>query len=1527
MKKRKRKVLKIIAGIVSAPFVLLALLVALLYVPPVQQWAVRRATAYVRESTGWDVSIGRVRLTWLLDLDLQDFRVESESLHLQAKHVGVDLDFRSILKLKVGVECIGLEKADVDTRTMIETMQVKGALESFRLRADRVDLKRQKAYLNSAALDGADIDIIMRDTTVVDTTESEPVRWTIAWKDVSISGSRVKFHSPNDTLVAGAGIRLAHLRRGSVDLAEETYRMKSIELRADSVNYDMTYIPRTEGLDYNHLSLSDVGILVDDFSYTADGLALLLKELKGREQCGLEVCQGNARVVLAEDALSVHDLLLATAHSQLSGRVHLPWQALETGGGEPLDASLWARVGMQDVAMALPSTGALLPPMPATLNLQVAGDADCLRIDSLTLDMESVLRAEAGGEIIHLQDSLLRQLQLDWKAQTYDSGLLSRIIGLVSSVRIPHITAQGDVWMQGAQLNAKALVREGKGSLEAQAAYNMDNEEYELKVQTMGLNLQHFLPQDSLTCLDGRVELKGHGTDLMSRFTRLAGFVRIDKLVYGRYDFGGLYAGVKMQGGHADVEFAANNPLLTAQACVEADFKKRFSLARFSLSLNRADLYALGVTQKPLAMSLHMQADGSTDLERRHHLEAGIRAFELQVADTVFYPRNLDLALTLTPDTTRAWVQAGDLKLDFQSRQSLEKILGSFSHVQEELDRQVAKREINQEALLQLLPCASLSLAGGPNNPVSNILKHETGVTFDKVDINLQSNDTLGLNGGAYLTRLHVGGLQLDTIRMTMAQDTGGVLNTHLHVANNAKNKQVVFRSDIRTTFASSGVGFSASLFDSQGRKSVDFGAKLDVEEQGLRLHLNPLNPILAYRTFTLNPDNYVFLSNERHLEADIDLLADDGTGFKLYTSPNEQSLQDITLSMHDVNLGELTTVFPYMPAIEGMLRGDVHFVQDEQSMSLSVDANVNDMAYEGAPLGAVGMNVTYLPNADGTHFVDGIVTHDGNEVATLSGSYDAKDDGALDAEATLQHLPLNLANGFVEEGLLDVQGYADAWLQVNGPLSRPVMNGQLSLDSVYVNSRQYNVNLRFPNDTLVMQNSMLNFNRIEAYTKSETPLVLDGKVDFRNMDAPILDLNVSAKDFELVNAPKSRNALAYGKVYVDLASRITGTPSNLAVRGRLVVLSKTNVYYVLTDSPLTVEDQLADLVTFVDFTDEEEPQEVVVAKPENMDVRMLLSIEPAAQVHVLLSEDGQNDLNLEGGGDLTLTYSLQDDLKLYGRYTVLSGNLNYSLMVMSLRDCRIKQGSYVEFTGPVGNPRLSISATERVKTTVYEEKVPRSVAFDVGIELSKTLEDMGMTFTIDAPEDLTVSNQLASMGADGRGKVAVTMLATGMYLSDEGSSQGFSGTNALNSFLQTQIAGITNKAFKTVDVNFGVDNVNTASGGTQTDYNFSFAKRFWGNRISLIVGGKVSSGSEAQNTGQSIVDNVSIEYRLDNSATRYVRVYYDRNTESLIEGEIMEMGAGIVLRKKSTRLGELFIFRKKKEGANSPEKKNEEKK
>ncbi|MEG2151499.1 MAG: translocation/assembly module TamB domain-containing protein, partial [Bacteroidaceae bacterium] len=290
----------------------------------------------------------------------------------------------------------------------------------------------------------------------------------------------------------------------------------------------------------------------------------------------------------------------------------------------------------------------------------------------------------------------------------------------------------------------------------------------------------------------------------------------------------------------------------------------------------------------------------------------------------------------------------------------------------------------------------------------------------------------------------------------------------------------------------------------------------------------------------------------------------------------------------------------------------------------------------------------------------------------------------------------------------------------------------------------------------------------------------------------------------------------------------------------------------------------------------------------------------------------------LEGGGDLSLQYTPQGDLLLSGRYTLNSGLLKYSLPVFPAKTFTIQSGSYVNWTGNPMDPSLNITALERTRTSVTQDnQSPRMVNFDVVISVKNRLENLALVFNLEAPEDMAIQNQLSAMSAEERGKQAVTMLATGMYLAQTTSGKGGLDMGAaLNSFLQNEISSIAGNALKTIDISVGMETVdgNAEDGsGKRTDYSFRFAKRFWNNRMSIIIGGRVSTGDNAQTNNQSFIDNISLEWRLDNSGTRYVKLFHDKNYESILEGEITETGVGVVLRKKMSRLGELFIFRKKK--------------
>ena len=135
----------------------------------------------------------------------------------------------------------------------------------------------------------------------------------------------------------------------------------------------------------------------------------------------------------------------------------------------------------------------------------------------------------------------------------------------------------------------------------------------------------------------------------------------------------------------------------------------------------------------------------------------------------------------------------------------------------------------------------------------------------------------------------------------------------------------------------------------------------------------------------------------------------------------------------------------------------------------------------------------------------------------------------------------------------------------------------------------------------------------------------------------------------------------------------------------------------------------------------------------------------------------------------------------------------------------------------------------------------------------------------------------------------------------------------ALNSVLQSQINALAGSV-KGASISVGVeDRTSSETGDKQTDYSFRYSQRFFNDRFQIVIGGKVSTGANATNDAESFIDNISLEYRLDTSGTRYVRVFHNKNYESVLDGEITETGVGLVLRRKMDRLGELFIFKRKR--------------
>lgn len=67
--------MKRIGIICLIPTVLVILISILLYIPPFQNFAVRLATEYASETTGMNIRIGQIRLSFPLNLTVRDVKV------------------------------------------------------------------------------------------------------------------------------------------------------------------------------------------------------------------------------------------------------------------------------------------------------------------------------------------------------------------------------------------------------------------------------------------------------------------------------------------------------------------------------------------------------------------------------------------------------------------------------------------------------------------------------------------------------------------------------------------------------------------------------------------------------------------------------------------------------------------------------------------------------------------------------------------------------------------------------------------------------------------------------------------------------------------------------------------------------------------------------------------------------------------------------------------------------------------------------------------------------------------------------------------------------------------------------------------------------------------------------------------------------------------------------------------------------------------------------------------------------------
>ena len=548
------------------PIVLFVILMILLYVPPVQNFIRKQATAIASDATGMNISVERIDLRFPLNLLVRGVQVvQSEADAADVQHPDTLLNLGSLnvsvqawplLQGRVEVNAITLQQVAVNSSNLLEGMHIKGTLGRFFLESHGIDLKKEDAILNNVELSNTHMQVMLADTTETpkDSTETA-VNWRIALHNLKLKNVSVDLQMPLDSMALGANIGDASIEDANLDLKRQFYGWRRFTLTESAVNYDSGMAAPVEGFDASHIALRDIRIGIDSVMACGRDMNAIIREFSMYDRSGLTVTSLTGRLFADSTLIRIPYLQLKTPHSDMDLTAQTYWKLVDIPTTGHLSARFNANIGKQDVLLfagGLPETfKEAYPFRPLVIHAGTEGNLKQMQISRFTAELPGAFFLSGGGELWNLTDSLTRNGGLDFEMQTQDLNFLTGLTGVTpdGSIIVPDsMNLVARLGLDGPQCNAILKIKEGEGSLGLDAAYNLNTEVYHADLAIDALQLHHFLPKDSIYTLTARVTAKGQGVDVASHKTIARVEAKLDELQYARWNISGvdLDAGLKL---------------------------------------------------------------------------------------------------------------------------------------------------------------------------------------------------------------------------------------------------------------------------------------------------------------------------------------------------------------------------------------------------------------------------------------------------------------------------------------------------------------------------------------------------------------------------------------------------------------------------------------------------------------------------------------------------------------------------------------------------------------------------------------------------------------------------------------------------------------------------------------------------------------------------------------------------------------------------------------------------------------------
>lgn len=1118
--------------------------------------------------------------------------------------------------------------------------------------------------------------------------------------------------------------------------------ISSVVIRRGTLSFDVlsdTVQPTTGRVCPGHINLTDFKADVKLPRISDKGTEITLKRLSLEEQSGFRIASMTANVSITDSGITASGMSIDLNNSLIEidslSVTHTPGSKLIT----PESCVMFhltpgSYISSGDLAyfVSLPEN---MNHIELPVSAYAKGRLNNLHIDRLIVgDTHSIARLSIDNANVHImtdKDSTSVEIpQID--AQINFPEIADLFIK--EKVAISHLDSIGTVSLTGNTIlrssglsNARMQIRTGYGKAEINTSFNGNLTDVSglsnTRIVAQELNLSQLTGNINFGTLSAAIETKAVFGQKQLQSAKAD--IRVGKLGFKGYDYSNITAECNHNVEKSGLKLNVDDPNATLVTNVELRHRRNEKKQlNYNLRINSINPYALNLTSAYKGYRAAASAIGSANFDNIDNLDGKFEIYNFSFTDESDNGVELNYLMAMlsgstTPQYALLHSDIADANLSgaYKISQLKQAFMQCFSPVFPSL--KLAPDNLSAGCDSTNL---KLNLDLRSNQTMSKWL------TFFKspVDIVHQINVTASLDQKQKHLQTQIKApclLKKDKFidsTFISASIDGSVGHGTLNATTKMPTKQGPATISVSVDAENDSLNFETNwLIENQRRFAGLINADIrlsetDAGQMAVLTRINPSQIAVNDTVWNVHPANINIV--DKNIEIKDFNITGSGQFIKINGVVSPNPFDELSLELLDIDLDYIFETLGIGNAMFGGRATGKFFASRLLSKEPSIatpSLHVDGFKYNFATLGDADIESYWEPESRGIVIKADIVGDSGKHSFVDGAIYPLAD--SLDIEFKADNLNVGFMKPFMSAFTSDVTGRASGYAHLFGTfkninLSGDILAQNLRLKLDFTNTYYHTT------DSVHIKPGMIELNNIHLNDDYNNGALLNGWVSHDYFRKPKFEFRITdARQLLCFDVNSQINPDWYGRIFCNGNATIKGIPGLIDMNIDISTAPKSVFSFALNDNVT------ADEYTFLQFNDRHKADTdllMAIENPEDASVKrikdrfrqqkMLQNVETSSiyKINLQLDATPDGEMNLimdpvsgdriraRGNGNLRIEYvSTDDDMKMFGTYTLEQGTYNFTLQDIIIKDFTITPGSSITFRGDPLAAQLDIKA------------------------------------------------------------------------------------------------------------------------------------------------------------------------------------------------------------------------------------------